>query len=335
MTSPVIGVGILMVVLGILVTFFRPRSGLKLGAVGVVLVMLGSLNPTTDLLPIAAVTAIALGVLVVTKLRTLGLLVVLLGVCLGIAWSLGVARPPEPAAAPPSDPVDECRAVAFVGLRGSGELRDAHLGYGDLVGQLRDAVHDSVIGKGLTFADMPMDYPALAVAGGAEWSLAKDLTSVAAGGRSLFLDGANVGAELMTSKIKLISTVCGARTRVVVAGYSQGAMAAHDGLSMLTKAQLVHVVSVDLIADPLRPAGQTDALTGHAPTGKGIGVAVGLYQPTIAKQAVRSWCLQGDPVCTYVGHPESLLDLDVHIGGYQAADIPALAAKFAAADALK
>ncbi len=335
MTSPVTGVGILMVVLGILVAMFRPRSGLKLGAVGVVLVILGSLNPTTDLLPIVAVTVVAVGLLAVTKSRTLGLLVVLLGVCVAIAWSLGVASPPESAAAPPSDPVDDCRAVAFVGLRGSGELRDAHLGYGDVIGQVRDAVHDSVIGKGLTFADMPVDYPALAVAGGADWSLAKDLTFMAAGGRSLFLDGANVGAELLSSRIKLISTVCGSRTRVVVAGYSQGAMAAHDGLSTLTKAQLNRVVSVDLIADPLRPAGQTDALTGHAPTGKGVGVAVGLFPPTIASQAVRSWCLQGDPVCTYAGHPKALLNLDVHIKGYQAAGVPARAAKLAAANALR
>jgi hypothetical protein len=182
--------------------------------------------------------AIAFGLVALAKLRTLGLLVVMLGVCLGIAWSVGVGRPSVSAAAPPSDPVEDCRAVAFVGLRGSGELRDAHLGYGDVVGQMRDAVHDSVIGKGLTFADMPVDYPALAVAGGADWSLAKDLTAMAGSGHSLFLDGASVGSDLLASKIKLISTVCGDRTKVVVVGYSQGAMAAHEWLSYATKADL-------------------------------------------------------------------------------------------------
>ena len=290
----------------------------------------GSPTPPTDLLPIVAVAVVAVGPVFLAKVRTLGLLVVMLGVCVGIAWSLGVARAPEATAGPPSDPVDECRNVAFLGLRGSGEPRDAHLGYGDLVGQMRDAVRASVTGRGLTFADMPVDYPALNVAGGADWSLVKDLTAVSASGRSLFLDGAKVGAELLASKIRLISIVCGDRTQIVVAGYSQGAMAAHNGLSSLTKAELADVVSVDLIADPLRAAGRTDVLTGNAPRGGGIGVEVGMVDWTIATKGVRSWCLKGDPVCAYEGHPAALLTLDVHINGYRAAGVPAAAAKSAA-----
>src|SRR5665647_2698766 len=190
--------------------------------VGAAAVLLGWLDPATYLQPIFGVFALLLGVVLVKRATALGLLAILLAVAIGYGWSIGVSLPPALDAAPPSDPVDDCRDVAFLGLRGSGEARDAHLGYGDVVGQMRDELRTSVTAAGLTFADIPVDYPALAVAGNADWSLLKDLTVTSAGQRSLYLEGAVSGAKLLSSKIAHIRSVCGDRTRVVVAGYSQG-----------------------------------------------------------------------------------------------------------------
>ena len=335
MTSPLLGVGLVAVVLGILVMMFSRRQGAKLMGVGAALVLLGWLNPATDLLPLFAVLALVLGVVLVRRATALGLLAILLAVAIGIAWSLGVARPPALDAAPPSDPVDDCRDVAFLGLRGSGEPRDAHLGYGDVVGQMRDQLRTSVTAAGLTFADMPVDYPALAVAGNADWSLLKDLTATAAGQRSLYLEGAVLGAKLLSSKIALIRSVCGDRTRVVVAGYPEGAMASHLALTMLADADARIVVSADLIADPLRSIGEPDALTGAVRPGAGVASVVGIKPSAPAAVAFRSWCLEGDAVCSYTGGGSAatfvLRQMHVHIHGYTDGGIPVEAARRAAA----
>jgi len=80
--------------------------------VGAAAVLLGWLDPATYLQPIFGVFALLLGVVLVKRATALGLLAILLAVAIGYAWSIGVSLPPALDAAPPSDPVDDCRDVA-------------------------------------------------------------------------------------------------------------------------------------------------------------------------------------------------------------------------------
>jgi hypothetical protein len=249
-----------------------------------------------------------------------------------ISWSHvpGIGRPPR------ADSVEECRDVAFVGLRGSGEKRDDHDGYGEVVGPMRDRLRRAVLAQGRTFADLPVDYPALAVMGNSDWSLGKDLLLSARTGHSLFLDGAMTGADLAQSQIERIDATCGERTRIVAAGYSQGAMALHLALEQLNPRRAGALVSVDLFADPLRSRGE--AGPDGMPTAPGAGVArlvltgdaadVSRYHP-------RSWCLSNDRVCAGTGALGTLRfvasGFAVHVRGYQKHGIPAKAAADAAA----
>ena len=94
MTSPLLGVGLAVVMLGVLVTMFSRRQGAKLIGVGAAAVLLGWLNPATDLLPIFGVFALILGVVPVKRATALGLLAILLAVAIGYGWIIGVSLPP-------------------------------------------------------------------------------------------------------------------------------------------------------------------------------------------------------------------------------------------------
>ncbi len=325
--SALVPVGVLMAVLGVLVLFFSRRQGAKLLAVAAGLLILSSFHLSADVGVLVAVVigVVALGLMVMRKFRAFSLLAILVAVCVGISWALGVSAPVDHGAAPPADPVDECRDIAFLGLRGSGEPRDGHRGYGEVVGRVRDILATAASAENLSFADMPVDYPALAVDADADWSLLKDLLPVASGGSSQYLAGVDAGARRLASTVELIHTLCGGRTRVVVAGYSQGAMAAHQGLATTDPAALSVVVSVDLIADPLRAEGTVDTTTGTTPGGRGVGLVAVAQSPSIEVEPVRSWCLEGDVVCSWSGAMDVsaffLGRLSIHTKGYLAGDI--------------
>lgn len=304
MASLLLLIGVLVATLAVVVLFFSRRDGLRLGAVAVTVLIVGSLDPSADVALLVAVGLLGVGLLVAFFRRARGLtvVVVLVAVLLAGSWAVRVGGPVDHGAAPPSDQVDECRDVAFLGLRGSGEARDAHRGYGDIVGPVRDEVARIAADRGLTFADMPVDYPALAVEGDGEWSLLKDLTASSLDGGSLFLSGAALGEGLLTAKLNLIHSLCGGRTDVIVVGYSQGAMVAHGALAELPPEVADLVIGVDLIADPWRAPATLDPAAPVAPPGQGIARALLAAPPTSeGLVAARSWCHEGDPVCDWDG----------------------------------
>ena len=305
--SSLLLVGVLVATLAVVVLFFSRRDGLRLGVVAVAVLILGSLDPSADVALLVAVALLGVALLVAFFRRARGLtvVVVLVAVLLAGSWAVRVGGPVDHGVAPPSDPVDECRDVAFIGLRGSGEARNAYRGYGAIVGPVRDEVAEIAADRGLTFADMPVDYPALAVDGDGEWSLLKDLTASRVDGGSLFLSGATVGEGLLTAKLELIHSLCGGRTGVIVVGYSQGAMVAHGALADLAPEVAELVIGVDLIADPWRPSTTVDPGAQVAPPGQGIARALLDGPPTSDGVAVaRSWCHEGDPVCAWDGSGE-------------------------------
>lgn len=329
--------GVATAVLGVVVLIFSRSQGFRLLLVAAGLLVLSSFDLPADraLLVAVAVAVVALGMAAVRRLRPAALLALLLAVCVGASWALGVAGPVDHGDAPPSDAVDECRDVAFVGLRGSGEARDAHGGYGEVVGRVRDELAVEVAAAGLTFADMPVDYPALAVESDADWSLLKDLTLGRGAAGSQYLAGADVGAGMLASTLALIRSLCGDRTRAVVVGYSQGAMAAHVGLASADPGALGVVASVDLVADPLRADGTLDDMSGTVPAGQGVGVVATPSVP-VPLEGVRSWCLDGDAVCAQHGPLDVgafvLGRMPVHTEGYLTNDLVERIAASAAQD---
>jgi predicted esterase len=189
-----------------------------------------------------------------------------------------------------------CGDIVFLGLRGSGEMDSDHGDYGSAVGPVRDAVREAVMEAGLTFVDAPVAYPAEDVPA-LDWRLVADMLE----GRTPYVTGAQVGADMLVEALHGLRTQCPSTTRAVVVGFSQGAMAARLGLSHADPVDLTAVVSVDLIADPLRAPGEANArgeaapeqgIARFAPDWPAIADAVGP-----ADAAWRSWCAQGDAVC--------------------------------------
>jgi hypothetical protein len=196
--------------------------------------------------------------------------------------------------------------VVFVGLRGSGEAAGEAQGYGAAVHAVARQVRGLVDEAGLTFADAPVDYPADGIVV-ADWAWAADLL----GGDVPFLDGAQAGAERFAATVRSVRNRCGTGTSIAAVGFSQGAMAVHVGMRFLEGADRAAVASVDLLADPLRAAGQVggrgdarDRLGGGGQNEQGLvwfaPEALGNEVLARAKeidQGWRSWCAAGDPVC--------------------------------------
>ena len=305
--------GLLLVLVGILTLMFHRAGGASMAVAGVLVLIVGSQTPATDLLAPIALVLLVLGVVAV-RTRP-GKVLVLAGAVVGIGWAVGVAQPP-PAPAPQAqgDPVTECGDVAFIGVRGSGEASDAHGGYGEVVGAVRDRLDTALAAEGWELTDLPLAYPALGVMSD-DWSLGKDLLA----GQSLYLDGAAVGADAVAARIGSVHVTCGAGTRVVVVGFSQGALAAHVGLARTDPAALAVVDAVALVADPARAEGQPGG-PGDLPGGMGIvwlapdRTALGAEgaTPALLPEGWRSWCLPDDAVCASRGLVSGLATLVVH-----------------------
>lgn len=313
--------GLLLVLVGVLTVVFHRAGGVSIAVAGVLVLIVGSQVTATDGLAPVALVLLVLGALAV-RTRP-GKVLALAGAVVGIGWAVGVAQPPlAPGPQAQGDPVDECGAVAFIGVRGSGEAADAHAGYGGVVGAVRDRLEASLAADGRVLTDLPLAYPALGVTSD-RWSLGKDLLT----GQSLFLDGAAVGADALAARVSTVHDTCGEATRVVVVGYSQGALVAHVGLARTAPAALASVDAVALIADPARAEGQPGGPREVA-AGSGIvwvspdrsalgeqGVA-----PALLPEGWRSWCLPDDAVCAWRGPVSGLSSLalrpEVHTQGY-------------------
>ena len=322
-------VAVILFLLGIIKLFFSPNgrsaAWMLMGA-SVAIFVLASIVGTGDRsLPGVAIAAgLGLFLLLFKRIRQFAKTVLVVAVVLAIGYAWTVSRPSENPGPPQGvDAVDDCRDIAFIGARGSGESRNGASGYGGYVERVRDLFEPEVTARGKTFADMPVDYPALPVEADAGWSYAKDLMS----GDSLYKKGAEVGRDLLSARIRLINAVCGDTTKIVVVGYSQGAMSAHMALDELSAEDRRNVIAVEFIADPLRQPGTVDPSTGTAPTGQGVF----LYYDYVDKvpgevPGARSWCLEGDGVCAadnaLVDTASDLVFGGVHTTGYGTAGVP-------------
>ncbi|WP_444665414.1 leucine-rich repeat protein [Cellulomonas sp. CW35] len=187
-----------------------------------------------------------------------------------------VPSPASPAAAveastgPTEVDDSRCADVLFVGVRGSGESRTEDGGYGPKMALVR-AGFVAGLDASLTYRSIAIDYPALPIApsDGFDGSLVDDLASYGIGippsPTRHYADSIQQGTFALLDAYAQSNRNC-PDERIVLAGYSQGALVIHRVLSETTLgAKLAAVV---LLADPAR-----DTIHGNPASGTFFGNA--------------------------------------------------------------
>lgn len=221
-------------------------------------------------------------------IRRLGLATLVAGLAVaGLATGTAAAAP-------------SCADYHWMGAAGSGQRTGAAMfanaGMGDVVYQSYQQLRSQLATTGQTIDAEAVQYPAAPVPldGGL-------------GGWMDFMDSVEAGTAATADQFEAFTEKC-PTTKVVLAGYSQGAMVIHRNLYNL--ADDPRVAAVLLVADGDRlPVDTTINLGSTAGVpGPGLGVAQEHYilagtntsplPPTIGARTV-SVCDLGDPVCDY------------------------------------
>jgi cutinase len=219
-------------------------------------------------------------------IRRLGLAVLVAGVALaGLATGTAAAAP-------------GCADFHWMGAAGSGQRDAAGLstngGMGAVVYQSFQQLQAELAASGRTITAEAVQYPAAPVPleGGI-------------GGWMDFMDSVEDGTDATAEQFEAFTERC-PNTKVVLAGYSQGAMVIHRNLSDL--ADDPHVAAALLIADGDRLPADTTINMGSTAVLPGIGKGVAqehsflasaptsTLPPQIGARTV-SVCDVGDPVC--------------------------------------
>ena len=221
-----------------------------------------------------------------------------------------LSTPARPAAAA----ITTCTDFYLLGSRGSGQPTAAQdgvtAGLGAEVAQFRDSFV-SQRPSGTTFGFEANPYGAVAVARGAEnspegwfWNLIGAGTWLPIG---RYHKSVAEGVSWLTDEVREVIRVC-PTTRILLAGYSQGAQVTADAFQLLTDAETAHVFGVVLIADPRFNGSDNYANAGsYSPKNNGsvrtAGQIVETARPVFASSTngkVLSFCHGGDPVCQAV-----------------------------------
>lgn len=222
-------------------------------------------------------------------IRRLGLSVLLAGMALGgLATGTAAAAPVE------------CGDYHWIGAAGSGQRDGAGLsangGMGPVIYQSYQQLRSDLAASGQTITAEAVQYPAAPVP--LEGGL---------GGWMDFMDSVDDGTDATAEQFAAFTEQC-PNTKVVLAGYSQGAMVIHRNLYDL--ADDPHVAAALLIADGDRLPTDTTINMGSAAAVPGVGKGVAQEHsfladtdtsplpPVIGARTV-SVCDVGDPVCDY------------------------------------
>lgn len=223
-------------------------------------------------------------------MRRLGLVVLVIGMGLaGLATGTAAAAP-------------ECGDFHWMGAAGSGQRNGAGLttngGMGAVVYQSYLQLQAELAASGRTITAEAVQYPAAPVP--LEGGL---------GGWMGFMDSVEDGTDAAAEQFDAFTARC-PDTKVVLAGYSQGAMVIHRNLEEL--ADNPHVAAALLIADGDRLPVDTTINLGSTATAAVPGVGKGVAQehsflasaptsmlPAAIGARTVSVCDVGDPVCDY------------------------------------
>jgi hypothetical protein len=194
-----------------------------------------------------------------------------------------------------------CVSVYLIGSRGSGEEpagRDAYRGLGPEVYQFSARFAADIKPAGQSYAYLANPYPAVAISpGGANadgwmWNLAGLIVTLPLGDYDA--SAALGSADILAAARRIIATC--PDTRILLAGFSQGAQVTGDAYQLLSPAERAHLLGVFLLSDPRRNASDLAADAGSAALGAARAGARPLF-PLTSPEQVRSYCQSGDPVC--------------------------------------
>lgn len=210
-----------------------------------------------------------------------------------------------------------CPDYHWIGAAGSGQRdgmgRTANGGMGDVVYQSYLQLQSALAAGGRTMTAEAVQYPAAPVP--ADGGLR---------GWMNFMDSVHAGTEAAADQLKAFSAQCPA-TKVVLAGYSQGAMVIHRNLHDL--ADDPQVVAALLVADGDRLPADTTIDMGSAALAPGLGQGVAQEHsflagtntsklPASVGARTVSVCDVGDPVCDSVPDQDGLspAGIAIHTG---------------------
>ncbi|KXO87802.1 hypothetical protein AXK56_15565 [Tsukamurella pulmonis] len=196
-----------------------------------------------------------------------------------------------PALAAPAVAAPDCTDYTVIGAAGSGEGRSSG-GLGSTVNSAAQTFAARARAADKTVAIRPIYYPAAAVPTGLDQL----------GG---FLASMNTGAANTQGDVEIVLKACPS-TRIVMAGYSQGAAAVHRALQRL--GDRPQFTAAALIGDPDRIPNDTTRYVGTAPRSPGMAQASALVSganpaplpPRVGGRTL-SICAAGDPVCHWTG----------------------------------
>lgn len=221
-----------------------------------------------------------------------------LGVLAGAAALAGAAFVGLPAGIASADP--GCPDVHWIGAAGSGEREGADLtaysGMGRVIYRSLGDLSAQLQRDGRTITAEAVEYPAVPVPG----------DDAGVGGWLGFMGSVDTGAAALGTQYQAFAQRC-PTTKVVLAGYSQGAMVVHRNLQAL--AESPNVAAALLIADGDRlPVDNVISMgSAKAVPGKRLGVAqdwpILAHAPaklplSIGSRTI-SVCDYGDAVCDY------------------------------------
>jgi len=218
---------------------------------------------------------------------------------LGMVTALLVAGSPTVAKA-----AAYCPTVEFLGSRGSGQDppgQTGATGLGAPLDALNTALQQRVIAAGFTYSYWPNPYPAVPVTGwpGIIHGLGSKGTLF---GKEIgqYRYSVGQGEQKLSEKITDEITNCSS-TKLVLAGFSQGAQVTGNVYQGLSSAQLSHIFAVELFGDPRFNHEDPEGMGDYDPMRNGILTTGSANSPrplfTSSGAIVQSWCHYQDIIC--------------------------------------
>lgn len=215
----------------------------------------------------------------------------------------------------------KCADIVFIGAAGSGQRDAEKLAVDDGMGKFVNETYQNLLSDandaGVSIEKRPVVYPAAPV-------------STLASQPQVFKSSLETGTTTATQMINEVVDQC-PKSKVVAAGYSQGAMVMHRALRTIAPGSSITGV---LIADgdrmPTDPnvihKGRAADYTGISSTDLGItlsGIDSVTYFSSDWQGRLLSWCMKGDTVCS---NNPGKFDFDfgagmaIHSSGYKPND---------------
>lgn len=216
-----------------------------------------------------------------------------LGLALAIAAALAGGAP-DRAQATLQRSGTGCPDITFIGARASGERWETHAGLGPAIEHLAGVIRARIERMGLTLGVVAVRYPA---------EPTRDLYLPWRGRMGTYFRSIARGIGAAGEAARAAVGRCPG-TRLVLAGYSQGAMVVHQAERSLPPAVLARVAASVLVGDGDRLAATRAVRFGGAPA-SAQGIRAALLPWTRREVAVPSHtaevCAAGDLICDFAG----------------------------------